>query len=102
MAPKKPDLTASYIELQAKEPPLLEHEDYQKCGQCLKNMIRYQVACEFARQGKIGPEYITELEQEVKARWEDTILFKEIAKLRKSGLTLDEAIAVMEKKGYIP
>ena len=99
--PKQPDLI-SYVELQAKSPPLLDHEDYHKCGQCLKSMIRYQVACELSRQGKIGPEYILEMEDEVKARFQDSYLFKEITKLKKTGLTLEEAIKEMEIRGYYP
>lgn len=92
----------SYIELQAKSSPILDHEDYQKCGLCLKNMIRYQVACELSRQGKISPEYITEMETEVKLRWEQSYLFREISRLRKTGLTLEDAIKKMEGRGYYP
>lgn len=92
----------SYIELQAKSAPLLDHEDYHKCGICLKNMIRYQVACEMSRQGKVNNDYITEMEAEVKSRWEDSYLFKEISRLKKTGLTLEQAIKEMEGRGYIP
>lgn len=96
------DKKATYIELSAKE-PLLDHKDnVEKCGQCLKGLIRYQVACEFLRQGKIGPENIAPMEEEVKKRWEDTFLFKEIARLRKTGLTLEEAIEEMQGRGYTP
>lgn len=98
---KKPAVE-SYIALQAQNEPLIDHEDYHKCGQCLKNMIRYQVACEFTRQGKIGTEYISEMEEEVKSRWEDTFLFKEITRLKATGLTLQQAISEMEKRGYTP
>lgn len=98
---QKPDLT-SYIELQAKTAPLLDHEDYNKCGQCLKSMIRYQVACELSRQGKIGNEYITDMENEVTLRWQESYLFREISRLKKTGLTLEESIKAMESRGYYP
>jgi hypothetical protein len=98
---KNPDRT-SYIELKAKESPFVDHKDYHKCGQCLKEMIRYQVACEFLRQGKISNDYIAEMEEEVKTRWQASYLFKEVTRLKQTGLTLEEAIKEMETRGYIP
>lgn len=97
----KKNLATSYITHQAETEPFLEHHD-GKCGQCLKNQIRHDVAKEFLLQGKVSVDFITAYEAEVKRRWENTYLFKEIQKLKNQGLTLDEAIKEMENRGYIP
>ena len=91
------------IEDWASREPFLDHEDYKKCGSCLREVLRKEVAQEFMREGKINNNYLAPLEKEVTRRFQESFLFKEITRLKKEeGFTLDEAIAKMEKMGYYP
>lgn len=77
--------------------PLIEHTDYEKCGNCWRQTIQGQVAKEFHEAGKAF-DFIVFFD-EVEKRWQETSLFKEVQGLLKSGLTIDEAQAIMEAKG---
>lgn len=91
------------IERFAEKPQYLDHADnYEKCGVCLKQMIQYEVCKEFVLKGQITNEYVPAMEQEVNRRWQESELYLEIQKLKSSGKTLDEAIAIMESRGYYP
>ena len=91
------------IERLAVFPEYLDHSDYKKCGQCLKEVIKSEVAKELVVSGKISDEYMLELFNETDRRFKDSYLYKEIQRLKtEEGKTIHEAIALMEKKGYYP
>jgi len=92
----------SIIELRAESLPFIEHTDYEKCGQCLKEMLSHQVAKEMVLAGKIDNSFVGEFFKESDARFKESYLYKEIHKLKKSGKTIQEAVNIMEEKGYIP
>lgn len=97
------DDTLTLIERWATQEPFLDHKkDFDKCGTCLKQMLRKQVAEEFVVRGLISNDYLTEYEAEVTKRFQKSYLFKEIKRLTKDGKTLDEAIAIMESRGFYP
>jgi len=75
----------------------MEHQDYEKCGQCWKQKLISDVAKEQKAAGK--PFDLVSIFEEADKRWKETSLFKEVTGLLKSGLTIDEAQALMEAKG---
>ncbi len=90
------------IEEYASRAPFIEHEDFNKCGQCLKQMISHQVAKKYVLMGKISNDYIKEYLQECDSLFQESFLYKEIKSMLNSGIPLQEAIKKMEDKGFIP
>lgn len=91
------------IERFAEFPQYLDHPDYQKCGSCLKEVLQSEVAKEMVLEGKINDSYVPELMTETTRRFQESYLYKEIQRLKKEEKkTTEEAIAIMEKKGYCP
>lgn len=89
------------IERLSQFPQHLDHEDYNKCGSCLKQVIQHQIAQEFVLQGKINDSFLPELWNEAQKRFHESSLYKQIMELKdKHGL--NKAIEIMESKGYIP
>lgn len=75
----------------------LEHKDYEKCGLCWKQKIVADVAKEQQAAGK--PFDLRSIYDEADKRWKETSLYKEVMGLIHSGLTIDEAEAIMDAKG---
>lgn len=75
----------------------MEHKDYEKCGQCWRQKLIADVAKEQQAAGK--PFDLISIFDEADTRWHETSLYKEVKGLLKSGLTIDEAQAIMEAKG---
>ena len=90
------------IEMRSESLPFIEHEDYEKCGQCLKEMISHQVAKEMVLSGRFDDSCIGDYFREVDVRFKETYLFKEMTKLKSEGKTISEAVKIMEGRGYIP
>jgi hypothetical protein len=82
----------------AKE-PYIEHEDYNKCGLCLKNKIQSQVANEFLEAGKLSAENLTEMFNEIDRRFKETELYKRVQSMLKSGKTIEQVAAELLKEG---
>lgn len=75
----------------------MEHKDFEKCGQCWKQKLISDVATEMQAAGK---EFdLVAIFEEADRRWKETSLYKEVKGLLKSGLTIDEASAIMSAKG---
>ena len=75
----------------------MEHKDFEKCGQCWKQKLISDVATEMKAAGK---EFdLIAIFEEADKRWKETSLYKEVKGLLKSGLTIDEAQAIMAAKG---
>ena len=79
--------------------PYIEHEDVNKCGLCLKEKIKSEVAKEFLDAGKLSQENLSEMFDEVDRRWQQTELFKRVRSLMEAGLTLDEVSAKLAAEG---
>lgn len=85
----------SYLE--AYKEPFIDHEDYEKCGSCWREVIKSQYAKEVLESG-VETEFSAFFE-EVDRRWRETSLYKEVKTLLETGLTIEEVQAVMEAKG---
>lgn len=92
----------TFIERMANLEPHLEHQDYEKCALCLKQVINFEVAKEMISCGKKDDSYMKEYEREVNKRFQNSFIFKEIHRIKSTGKTLDEAVSELEKMGYIP
>ena len=79
--------------------PYIEHEEYEKCGLCLKNKIHSQVANEFLQAGKLSAENLTEMFAEVDRRWEETELFQRVRKMLSQGKTLEQISEELSQEG---
>lgn len=79
--------------------PYIEHEEYEKCGLCLKNKIHSQVANEFLQAGKLSAENLTEMFAEVDRRWKETELFQRVRKMLSQGRTLEQISEELSQEG---
>ena len=79
--------------------PYIEHEDVEKCGQCLKNKIHSQVANEFLQTGKLSAENLTEMFEEVDRRWRETELYQKVRGMLSQGRTLEEISEELSREG---
>lgn len=79
--------------------PLIEHEDVQKCGQCLRQKIQADVANEFIAAGRVNKEDLKDLFDEVDKRFMDSDLYKRVRSLMKSGKSLDEISKQLAEEG---
>jgi hypothetical protein len=82
----------------AKE-PYIEHEDYNKCGLCLREKIKSQVANEFLEAGKLSAENLKEMFEEVDRRWQETELYLRVQSMLKAGKTLEQVSEELAKEG---
>lgn len=87
----------SYLETYKE--PFIEHEDYEKCGACWREVIKSQYAKELLESG-IEVEF-SKFFDEVDRRWRETPLYKEVHTLLETGLTIEEVSNIMEAKGVI-
>ena len=79
--------------------PLIDHEDYEKCGTCLREHIKSQVANEFLQAGKLSAENLEEMFDEVDRRFRETELYKRVRTMMSQGRTLEEVSLELEKEG---
>lgn len=87
-----------YLESLAND-PYIEHEDYNKCGLCLKEKIRSTVAKEFLDAGKLNAENLKEMFAEVERRWKETELFKRVIDILSQGKTIEQIDEELKKEG---
>jgi hypothetical protein len=88
----------SMLESWAKD-PYIEHEDYNKCGLCLREKIKSQVANEFLEAGKLTSDNLKEMFDEVDKRWRETELYLRVQSMIKSGKTLEQVSEELQKEG---
>lgn len=79
--------------------PYIVHEEFEKCGQCLREKIKSQVAKEFLDAGKFSEEHLSELFAEVDRRWFETSLYKRVKSMLDLGKSLEEIEQELEKEG---
>lgn len=79
--------------------PYIEHEEYEKCGICLKSKIHSQVANEFLQAGKLSAENLTEMFAEIDHRWKQTELYQRVRGMLSQGKTLEQISEELSKEG---
>mgnify|MGYP001564862132 CR=1 FL=1 len=77
----------------------IEHEDYNKCGTCLKEHIKSQVANEFLQAGKLSAENLTEMLDEVDKRFRETELYIRVRKMLDEGKNMEQISMELEQEG---
>ena len=70
--------------------------DINKCGTCLKNKIRSEVANFYIQNNKTN---IDEYYEDVEKLWKETDLYQKVKLLRSNGMEFDEIEKVLEKQG---
>ena len=79
--------------------PDVEHEDYNKCGTCLREHIKSQVANEFLQAGKLSAENLKEMFDEVDKRWRETALYFRVKKMIDEGKSMEQITMELEQEG---
>jgi hypothetical protein len=93
----KNDTAKSIVEYFSKGIP--EHEDTSKCGLCLKEKIKSEVANEYLKAGRLQAEDLPEMFEEIEKRWKETDLFKRVRLMLDTGKSLKEIEEELSKEG---
>ena len=85
--------------LEAWSTPYIQHDDYQNCGQCWREMIKSEVCKEMLATGK--EIELVHVMDEIDKRWKETSLYKRVQDLKEKGLSIEQAGEMLEKEGII-
>jgi hypothetical protein len=83
----------------ASYPPPEHQDELEKCGMCLKEHFRSQVAKEFLDAGKFDENHLKELFDEVDRRFHETELYKRVRTMLASGKSIEQIDEELQKEG---